>query len=170
MLGSQRKLLVALLAAFCAFFGAMAVAAAAPSSPPLHPNAGPATPGTYAARYGAPFCDDRAASSYAAEPKPPEVDAGRIEAAPDRDEPAFQPCQVALTGKSITMKSGTPVQADDLRAPSHDARDVAVVPTPIVIDAPLESLAAPDRTVIDGARDGHPQGDNPPPRPIPWLH
>lgn len=167
MLGSQRKLLVALLAAVFAFFGAMTVAQAAPGfTPPSRPNAGPASPGTFAARYGAPMCDDRAASSYAAEPTPPEVDAGRLEPATDAGGPFLQHCR----GTAYTMEQGAPVPADDLRAPSLDARDVAVLPAPVFVAEPVESLASVDRSVVDGARDGHPQGDNPPPRPIPWLH
>ncbi len=166
MQGMQRKLIVAFLAAFVAFFGAMAVAQAAPkSSLPSNPIAGPAVPGTYAARYGAPMCDDRAASSYAAEPKAPEVDGGSVEATPEGGGHAVAPCR----SSAALAKAGSPIPSDDVRAPSPVARDVALIPTPVVVPAPVASQLATDRASIDGARDGHPQGDNPPPRPIPWT-
>jgi hypothetical protein len=161
----QRKLIVAFLAAFVAFFGAMTVAQAAPkSSLPTNPVAGPAVPGTFAARYGAPMCDDRAASSYAAEPRAPEVDGGTFEASPEGGTHVVSPCRSAVT----SAKSGSPVPEDALRAPTQVARDVAVLPIPVVVPAPVGSDLTTDRAVVDGARDGHPQGDNPPPRPIPW--
>jgi hypothetical protein len=165
MLGMQRKLIVAFLAAFVAFFGAMTVAQAAPkSSLPTNPVAGPAVAGTFAARYGAPMCDDRAASSYAAEPRAPEVDGGTLEATPDGATRVVSPCRSAVS----SAKSGTPVPDDALRAPTHVARDAAVLPIPVIVAAPVGSEPTTERAVTDGARDGHPQGDTPPPRPIPW--
>jgi hypothetical protein len=165
MLGMQRKLIVAFLAAFVAFFGAMTVAQAAPkSSLPSNPVAGPAVAGTFAARYGAPMCDDRAASSYAAEPRAPEVDGGTVEATPEGGARALSPCRSSLS----TAKSGSPVPDDALRAPTHVARDVATLPIPVIVPAPVGSELTTDRAVSDGARDGHPQGDSPPPKPIPW--
>ena len=163
MLGMQRKLIVALLAALVAFFGAMSLAAAAPAS--VRPaNAGPAAPGTYAARYGAPMCDDRAASSYAAEPTPPAVDGGELAVTPDGDVHVASPCSVTVSAE----KGGTPVPTHHVRAVSIHAADVAVVPSPIAVPAAIGEPTRLDRPAIDGARDGHAQGDSPPPRPIPW--
>lgn len=146
------KLVVVLLAALCAFFGAMAAASAA--TPASIAYAQVAQVGTWAAVAGAPFCDDRAASEPAAEPTPREVDGGTITSreAPCRSE--------------AWMKGPAPTPTrDDLQRSPPTARVVALVP-----DFSLGSLSSTptarvsDRNVDVGARDGFERRERPPPR------
>jgi hypothetical protein len=155
-----RKLVVALLAAFVAFFGVMAVAnAAAPASSASAPNV--AKPGTVAARDGAPFCDDRAASQPAAEPTPPSVDEGTL----------------LVTGPKKGCNGDDRLAATDDRAPQQDdlqrsaptARSVALMPSTGILDPAVCAARIFDRMAIDGDRDGFVHRDSPPPRPIPWA-
>src|SRR4051812_31734947 len=89
------KLLIVLFGAaafFCALFGFASKAQAAQAdegasltmvtitatASPAATHANVAHPGTYAAKFGAPLCDDRGASAYAAEPRPAPVDGGEL--------------------------------------------------------------------------------------------
>ena len=149
------KPVVVLLAALCAFFGAMAAASAATTATPASTAyAQVAQVGTWAAVAGAPFCDDRAASEPAAEPTPREVDGGTVTSR----EP---PCRSEAWGKG---PAPTPTR-DDLQRSPPTARVVALVP-----DFSLGSLSSSasarvsDRDVDDGARDGFDRRESPPPR------
>jgi hypothetical protein len=163
----RRRLLLALIAALAAFFGATAVAQASTSASQSVPHHVAAAPGTWAAKYGAPFCDDRAASSYAAEPTPPVVDAGDVH---ETSEPAPR---IAISNgcDREAVSTGTAHRApsrDELRLRAPDARAAATLPTiPPVVEA-VESSSFADRRSVDGARDEHRDADNPPPKPIPW--
>lgn len=155
----RTKLILALMSALLAFFGAMAVAEAA--APATSASArGSAQPGTYAAFHGAPFCDDRAASSYAAEPTPaPAPDGGTIAA-------RTEGCRVQLSLKAFLAGSS---HGDDLQRTAPTARTTAIVPTLAVIGGPSSIVGDLDPAPADGARDGYGHADSPPPRPIPWI-
>jgi len=156
-----RKLVVTLIAALVAFFGAMAVASAATPATTSSANApNVAKPGTVAARDGAPFCDDRAASQPAAEPTPRTVDEGTLVVA--------GPKKICNDGRVSTGAAPAP-QRDDLQRSAPEARTVALVPSIDVLDPAVAAPRSFDRTTIDGARDGFVHRDSPPPRPIPWA-
>src|SRR5690348_14828345 len=119
-----RKLVVTLIAALVAFFGAMAVAsAAAPASSANAPNV--AKPGTVAAREGAPFCDDRAASQPAAEPTPPSVDEGTLL--------VIGPKKGCTDDRLSTGDARAP-QQDDLQRSAPTARTAALIPLAELLD------------------------------------
>jgi len=117
-----------------------------------------APPGTYAASFGAPLCDDRAASAYAAEPKPAPVEAGEV-ASDDT-------CRTG--GAALHSSAATPAQGDDLNRVQPTARDLAILPAAIDLPRIVVLVAVLDHEVTEGARDGYSLRDNPPPRPIPW--
>ena len=155
-----RKLVVTLLAALVAFFGAMAVASAAgvaAASSASAPNV--AKPGTVAARDGAPFCDDRAASQPAAEPTPRTVDEGTLLVASKK----------GCTDDRLATGDARAPQQDDLQRTAPTARSVALMPLTDVLDPAVAAVHAFDRVALVGARDGFSHRDSPPPRPIPWA-
>lgn len=136
------KFLVAVLGAVLVFFGATAVARAATAG----------VPG------GAPLCDDRGASAYAAEPTPQPVDSGTLSVSHDA-------CASEAALAAATPASGH----DDLQRVPPSARNVAAVAHPIELGISVfsERLVF-ESTGVDGARDGFAPTDNPPPRPVPW--
>jgi hypothetical protein len=169
------KLLIVLFGAaafFCAFFGATAmakadepvvsaVATATPASS-IAPRANLAAPGTYAARFGAPLCDERGASTYAAEPRPAPVDSGEVAPA------AEDTCSSSLGAQLSAATDAHPAQQDDLHRTPPVARDLAILPGVVDLPPCIELVAVLERETIEGARDGFAPHDNPPPRPIPW--
>ena len=178
----RSKLLIVLFGAaafFCAFFAVTREAAAAttegvdevatvssgaPASPAPHANL--AQPGTYAAKFGAPLCDDRGASAYAAEPKPAPVDGGEVAVGASS---AGEKCSTTAGGALFKPScDGSPSQNDDLQRTPPVARDVAILPEMIDVTAVVALDAMPRAEVDDGAREGFGPHDNPPPRPIPW--
>jgi hypothetical protein len=174
------KILIAFFAVaafFCAFFGATAVAraaqadegdvmvatanGAAAASPAAH-HANVAAPGTYAAAFGAPLCDDRGASAYAVEPRPAAVDGGEVAAG------ATEECQTSVGALFKAATDASPAQQDDLARTPPVAQDLAILPAPLALPAFVQLVAELEGNVEDGARDGYAPHDNPPPRPIPW--
>lgn len=154
-------LLGALAAFFVAFFGATGTAHAAATTSSTSTSL--ARPGAY----GAPLCDDRAASAYAAEPSPQPVDSGTIDAQKQGDpQPSTPSCRSSRA--SLRIDSGTPVHGDDLQRSQPSARSVALLPSSVSFDAPVAVDDSFDRCAADGARDGHVRIDSPPPRPSPW--
>lgn len=154
----RSKLVFSILAALIAFFGALAVANAAAPASSATPNV--AKPGTVAARDGAPFCDDRAASQHAAEPAPAAVDEGTLLVAPPHPS-----CNDELL---CTGDARAP-QQDDLQRSAPTVRDVAIAPLLEIVEPAVAVVRPFERGAIVGARDGFTHRDNPPPRPIPWA-
>ena len=125
----RSKLLIVLFGAaafFCAFFAVTGEASAAmradvdatndavldlSTTASRAPHANLAQPGSYAAKFGAPLCDDRAASAYAAEPRPAPVDGGEVAASAST---SGEECRVT-TGAFFKVSAGDPVQRDDLQ-------------------------------------------------------
>lgn len=136
------------------------------SPAPLHANVAP--PGSYAARFGAPLCDDRGASAYAAEPRPAPVDAGEV-AVGGAPRSADEACQQGTPGLRFEAASdGSPANGDDLNRTQPAARDVAILPSSLEVEAAVMLVAWRPIDAVDGAREGYEPRDNPPPRPIPW--
>lgn len=139
------RVVLALLGALVAFFGVSLVAERVASAAPL--------------AQGAPVCDDRGASAYAAEPDPLPVDGGDITAAPEGG------CKTHAALSEAASSSSS----DDLqRTPEPPQEATTLVPAPVEPPPAIASERAERALEDDGARDGHPQNDNPPPRPIPW--
>jgi hypothetical protein len=121
-----------------------------------------ARPGSYAAAYGAPLCDDRAASTYAAEPTPAPTDDG-LAVTPRAEADACRDVQ-----RLRADDAGAP-QQDDLNRSTPIARAVAVVPSAeLELPVAVAEVVAFERPSGDEAREGFLERDNPPPRPIPW--
>ncbi len=160
------RLFLVLLAAATAFvlvtFGGMAMASAAVVTK-AHANV--ALPNTYAARYGAPMCDDRAASAYAAEPTPPIVEGGLVSSGRDTDVAAAD-CHASSVGFRADATSQH--HGDDLQRPLPTARDAAVVPNVPPIPCVMETAILAYAPCSGGPREGFERNDQPPPRPIPW--
>jgi hypothetical protein len=107
---------------------------------------------------GAPFCDDRAASAYAAEPAPQPIDAGDITQAPDG-------CKTSFTSSDPATSSSH----DDLqRGPELSADPATLVGAPPAVPAVIFGGEATPALVDVGPSEEHRLNDNPPPRPIPW--
>jgi len=111
-------------------------------------------------RSGAPLCDDRAASTYGAEPAPLPVDAGFLGKGEGK-------CGTSLLAADVASSSSH----DDLqRAPEPPAESVVLPPT-----LPLPSAQPPvapvyPRPVGDVVDDATCETDSPPPKPVPWIH
>lgn len=162
------RLFLVFFAAIAAFvlvtFGGIGMAAAAQLS---KAHADVAKPDTYAARYGAPMCDDRAASAYAAEPTPPIVESGEVSTDHAADRATSVDCHdkgsVSLRADAASSHHG-----DDLQRPLPTARDAAVVPDVLPIPCVISDTVLSYVPAEGGPRDGFVRNDQPPPRPIPW--
>jgi hypothetical protein len=122
---------------------------------------GVAAPDTYAARYGAPLCDSRAASSYAEEPSPTVDDSVAIAASND---PVG-----CVAGSKLCGDARESAQHQQLESHCATAIDLGI---PVVGDelhaAVLEArVRRPE--ALGAERDGHPLDCGPAPRPLPWL-
>jgi hypothetical protein len=111
----------------------------------------------------APLCDDRAASAYADEPAPQPVDAGDI-----------VPGQDCRSGRLAASPAASSSSRDELqRRPEAPRETLSLVPSPIGLSPPVETIAAWSAHVENGPRDEHRRADPTPPRtngprPIPW--
>lgn len=145
------RVLLTLLAAFVAFFGASAIAERV-----AHAGTLQAAPG----HEGAPLCDARAASAYAAEPAPQPVDGGDVTQSPDSG------CK-----SQVSVDDATPTHGDDLqRSPDAPTDHAALAVATLSVHDVVLAGPAPHVTVDDAPADEHRLTDNPPPRPIPWRH
>ncbi len=139
------RVVLALLGALVAFFGVSLAAERIASAAPL--------------AQGAPMCDDRGASAYAADPAPLPIEGGDITSAPDPG------CQTPVAAAEAASSSSR----DDLqRTPEPPHEPTTLAPLPAEPPPALVTERAERPIAHDGARDGHRQNDNPPPRPIPW--
>jgi hypothetical protein len=152
----RTRLVVALVAALFTLLGWSARARAATAEP----TSGPAKPGTYAARHGAPYCDERAASAHAAEPSAPVVDGGEVSDGPLPD-----------CSKAPAMSSAPPPRddGDNLQRPTPTARSATLIPTLPKVTPSLASAALEWPDAIGTPREGIRRMLEAPPRPVPWV-
>jgi len=136
------RALTAVLFGLVVFFGATTIARAAIADRPLPSDA-----------LSAPFCDERAASAYADEPRPVPAESGTI-AARGTDACSFV----------LAESFGALPARDDLQRTPPTAREVAIVPLPITLPGPTLAVHPRTETPEDGARDGFERIDGPPPR------
>ncbi|GAC1300194.1 MAG: hypothetical protein NVS3B20_23520 [Polyangiales bacterium] len=156
----KRSFLVTLFAALLVLFGASRAAKAAPQ------DSGLALPGSYAATHGAPLCDSRAASSYAADPRAPKVVEGKL--APPADGAHSRTIAGCVTDAFSCDGLASDRAPDDLQRRPPTAREVALVPNALSFPFHARPSLVFDRANQDGERDAFVRRDNPPPRPIPW--
>lgn len=185
----MRRPVVALLFAALAFVGALvgsallatslgAEAAAAPIgagslAAPASTHAGPQASSESKAKakvepfgllvgVGAPLCDDRAASTYGAEPAPLPVDAGVLSKGDGK----------CATGALLAADVASSSSHDDLqRTPEPPVESVALPPSGLE-GLPDRAAFAPakfPRPVGDVVDDATAETDSPPPKPVPWV-
>ena len=154
------RLVVAFVAALFAFLGWNGGISAARAAQDSVATSGTAQPGTYASRHGAPLCDERAASSYAAEPAAPIVDGGEVDSTP------FRECASA---SKLSAGVPTPDRGDDLHRTSPMPHEVATLPPSLDVQFSVSVEALPRVSLLADPRDGYARGDYIPPRPVPWI-
>jgi hypothetical protein len=158
----RTRLVVALVAALFAFFGWSSRARAA------EPTSGPAKPGTYAARHGAPYCDERAASVHAAEPSAPVVDGGEMSNGGAGGDAAAAPKGECSRAASMSVAPPSHDDGDDLQRPPPTARAATLIPTLPEVQPVLMTAMPKWPEARGGPREGVRRAVEAPPRPMPW--
>jgi len=159
----MRRPAVAILVAALAFLGAfvgsawvstaMGLSDAAASDLQSAPHQGDP-------RSGAPLCDDRAASTYGAEPAPLPVDAGFLGKGDGK-------CGTSLLAVDVASSSSH----DDLQRSPEPPVESVVLPGSLPLPSALPPLVPGfPRPVGDVVDDASRETDSPPPKPVPWIH
>lgn len=111
-------------------------------------------------RSGAPLCDDRAASTYGAEPAPLPVDAGFLGKGDGK-------CGTSLLAADVASSPSH----DDLQRSPEPPAEAVVLPGTLPLPPALPELVSTfPRPVGDVVDDASRETDSPPPKPVPWIH